>query len=403
MTQHTRAAEETTDAVLLSRDRTSSPYRCIAVDDLDALAPHAKAWTQLASSSAPELPVFGYEWVRTFLAHRLSLRERWRCVFAYRGDTLVGILPLIVVPHSLLGMGAPTLRTPTDLHTLMGGPILAPGGEVVAAADALIREHLHLEPRAVRITFERLIRGADYARTVNALRLKHTGLSRPSGVDGCYLDTRGEFNDHLRSLGSKTRSRLRAANRKLEALGTVTHSIVRDPEKLEQAMKRFLDLEGSGWKGREGTAILSSKRNVAFYHALREALAPTGTMQIHLLELNGHPVSGELAFRFGRKLTIHKLAYDESLNKCSPGHLLWNRTMNMAFEHPDIDTVDTLTVDAIRMRWKMTPYEYYDRDLFPPTLRATLVSKWPAALRRRMKSVLEWASPKSHDDGNNAK
>ncbi len=387
MTQHAFTAEGSVDAVKQATGVSPATYECVAVNSMEALRPHANAWTALATSSGPELPVFGYEWVHTFLAHRLSPRERWRCVFAYKDNALMGVLPLIVVPHSLLGMAAPTLRTATDLHTLMGGPILAMGRDGNAIARELVGEHLRCEPRAVRITFERLIKEAAYARTIDELSLKHTGVSRPSGVEGCYLDTRDDFDAHVKTLGSKTRSRLRAAERRLERMGNVTHRIVRDPAGLDPAMKSFLALEASGWKGREGTAIQSSERNVAFYNALREALAPTDTMQIHVLELNGRPISGELAFRFGRKLTIHKLAYDEALNKCSPGHLLWKRTMQMAFEHADIDTVDTLTVDAIRMRWKMTPYQYYDRDLFPPTVRSTLISRWPSALRQRAKAI----------------
>ena len=369
----------------------TTELRTVSVDALDALQVHAAAWDALAQHTHPQVPVFGYHWTRTFLAQRLRPRERWRCVFAYRGRELVGVLPLVVSPHPLLGMRAPRLRTATDLHALLGGPVLAHDTQRAATANTLVAEHLRAEPGCSSLTFERLIDGTDYASILDEVNLPHLALKRPSGVEGCYLDTRGSYERHLESLGSKTRARLRAAERRLARTGRVRHQIIDGRDDLPDALEAFIALEGSGWKQRSGTAIACDPDDRVFYESLCRAFAPVRGMQIHMLRLDGELLAAELAFRFGRKLTIQKLAYNEAHAKVSPGHLLWRRTVEMAYADPTIDAVDTLTTDAIRMRWRAIPYTYIDRVLYPRTLVARVTAHWPALVRSRAAShVRRW-------------
>ena len=101
-------------------DACSHPHclRTVTVHDFDALAPHFAAWDRLAWKAPQRLPTLLPAWVDAFLRHKLKPNERWLCSFAYIGDHLVGVLPVIATPHRLLGSSWPTLRTPSDAHTV---------------------------------------------------------------------------------------------------------------------------------------------------------------------------------------------------------------------------------------------------------------------------------------------
>src|SRR4051794_11713024 len=105
----------------------SSPVRTTTVYTLDELKPHIPAWDQLAWKSPQMNPMLSPAWIDAFLRHRLGAHERWFCIFAYIADELVGVLPVIVTPHPILGQQRPLLRTPSDTFMTFSGDIaLAP-------------------------------------------------------------------------------------------------------------------------------------------------------------------------------------------------------------------------------------------------------------------------------------
>src|SRR4029079_9322428 len=98
---------------------------------------------------------------------------------------------------------------------------------------------------------------------------------------------------------SRTRKKLRQHRRRLSEKGAVTSVIASEPEAVRRAFEDFLALEASGWKGREGTALLSDNADVAFMREAVAALAELGCASIHSLCLDGKPVSMQLVRRAG--------------------------------------------------------------------------------------------------------
>jgi hypothetical protein len=63
-------------------------------------------------------------------------------------------------------------------------------------------------------------------------------------------------------------------------LTAVQHRVA-DPVTLE----RFYELEGSGWKGRSGTAIACDSQTREFYDAIARAAADFGYLSLDFLEV----------------------------------------------------------------------------------------------------------------------
>ena len=71
-------------------------------------------------------------WVDAFLRHRLRRDEQWLCCFAYFANTLVGVLPVVIMPHPVFGLAKPLVRTPSDDFTPSGDVLLAPEHAAIA-------------------------------------------------------------------------------------------------------------------------------------------------------------------------------------------------------------------------------------------------------------------------------
>ena len=120
---------------------------------------------------------------------------------------------------------------------------------------------------------------------------------------------------------------------------------VNEPDAVREAFEDFLALEASGWKGREGTALLSDAADAQYARGMIAALAANGEAAIHSLTLDGRPVSMQVVLRSGRTAFTWKTAYDEALHDFSPGTLLLEDYTASLLADRDIDQVDSCAFD----------------------------------------------------------
>src|SRR5687767_14618329 len=133
----------------LHPDTSSTDVHAITVRDLDALQPHLEAWDRLAWESPQRLAALLPAWAEAGFRHGPGPDEHWLCTFAYEGNRLIGVLPLISGGHPVLGSGAPVLRT-CDRHVLVEKVVLAPDRADIAL-QALIAEVRQQVPNHVGI------------------------------------------------------------------------------------------------------------------------------------------------------------------------------------------------------------------------------------------------------------
>jgi len=107
-----------------------------------------------------------------------------------------------------------------------------------------------------------------------------------SDLDGKrYLD---------QALSSSSRKKLRQHRNRLGRQGTLASAVIRDPAGVARAVEQFLQLEAQGWKGKNGTALLSNAHDAAFTRAAVAALANEGRVAIYVLSLDARPLSMQI-------------------------------------------------------------------------------------------------------------
>lgn len=148
-----------------------------------------------------------------------------------------------------------------------------------------------------------------------------------------------------KALSSSSRKKLRQHRRRLAGKGALEFRVLTEVEETRRAFEEFLTLEASGWKGRQGTALLSREADAHFARAMIAALAAQSDVSIHMLTLDTRPVSMQIILRAGPAAFTWKTAYDEALHDVSPGMLLLEDYTAALLADEDTAYVDSCAFD----------------------------------------------------------
>ena len=345
---------------------------------------HASAWDRLALSSPERIPMLAHAWVASFLETR-SRGRPWICLFAYRGDRLVGVLPLLRtrrrVPAGLLA--------PADSDSPFAHPLLDPAHartalRALADAKAQLAPHLWMRFYKVRESSPILP-----ALTVLEQDMRIIRPVTAQAHQCLRLDTTGPFTDYYGSLNRTFRKSRRHARNRAQADYGLEFEYVSGAEAARpHLLETFLRIEASGWKGRGGTAIACDPELVAFYRSLCRRLARRGWLEWHLAKFGGTVVAADLAIRFGRTLVSWRIGYDENFSRYSPGSLLDKEVLVRAFADEGIDELNCLSNPPWMHVWHMSRATYTDLIISPRHHAATLSGALEAAaLPKRLAEV----------------
>ena len=109
-----------------------------------------------------------------------------------------------------------------------------------------------------------------------------------------------ESYDQLQQNFSKNfRKALRKKKKRLSGVANPEFVCIKDKADLNWAFQDFIDLEGSGWKGREGRAIIRDRRHLRFYENLRNNFSETGSVELHLQKDRDRSIAGLFCLRKG--------------------------------------------------------------------------------------------------------
>jgi hypothetical protein len=329
----------------------------VTVHDLSALEAHWSAWDRLAWNAPQKLPTLLPAWVDAFLRHKLKREERWLCCFAYLGDRLVGVLPVIVSPHRLLGSTWPILHTPFDAHTNSGDVLLDPD-HANGALKALLTEVRSQVPRHIGIDFKVVRRGSPIWAVI---KNGTGGYIRRWGRRHKYsfLNVQGDYNDYYAGLG-KMRRELRVGHKRLESRGAVSIEFQKEATASVDFLAEYLALEASGWKGRNGTAMLNDSNATAFYTTLIRNFADSGYWEWHIIRVNERVVAAQMGARCGDALALLKYSFDEDFAECTPGHLLVEEVIKETFSRSDVREINPMSVGPQHRLFRMNQDEYID-------------------------------------------
>jgi CelD/BcsL family acetyltransferase involved in cellulose biosynthesis len=188
-----------------------------------------------------------------------------------------------------------------------------------------------------------------------------------------YLEIDRDWSRYELSIARSVRQGLSRKSRRLRDLGEVTLELRDGREGLERSLDEGFDLEGSGWKVRQGTAIASRFETRTLYRNLARRAAERSWLHLWFLRLN----DAALAFRFdlvvGDVYYHVKGGYDVShpAARLSPGLLLQHETFKFAFER-SLERYEMLGADEPhKMLWTKTCRERFALFAYARDLRGT--------------------------------
>jgi len=243
--------------------------------------------------------------------------SRLRTCTVWSGDRLVAALP---ARSTVLGLTALA-----NDHTPALRPLAEDDASLVVLCAASIRARPTLAVRAVPAEHAALASLAHAAAEISAPYLVEPAHVSP------FVDTSGGYGRYRwarrRALAEYERRR-----RKLEREHAVEIVTVAQPPDLWARLEEGFRLEARGWKGRRGTAILSSAQTETFYRVLVERYTETGEIRLSWLRVDGVLAAFDLALLDRGRYHLLKTAYNEDLRRWGPGMLLRLAVVERCFE-----------------------------------------------------------------------
>jgi CelD/BcsL family acetyltransferase involved in cellulose biosynthesis len=253
---------------------------------------------------------------------------------------LAAVLPVLALPASPM-RPLPTLTARLHEYTVLSAPLLAPEDPEAAWAGLLDALAERPGPRLLALPFlpgGPALDALQAACRASGRRLaaldayERARVDRMEGGAAAYLARRFPNKDK--------RKRWRQERAKLEASGPLALARSRG-EAAPAAFERFLALEAAGWKGRGGTAVLSSPADAAFMRGAVASLSRRGGAEVFELTAGDELAAAGLVLRSGRGAWFHKIAYDESLERAGPGAVLAHELTLVLLDDPGVAFVDS--------------------------------------------------------------
>jgi len=142
-------------------------------------------------------------------------------------------------------------------------------------------------------------------------------------------------------LSAGLRKKRRRNAKRLAELGQVEYTRLLPDENFEAWIEEFLQLEASGWKGRQQTAMGSKPASKAFLLQVAREAYRRDRLFMTSLRLNGKPLAMNCDFLGGGGCFSFKTAYDEEFAKYTPGILLDSANLARFHESASIQWVDS--------------------------------------------------------------
>jgi CelD/BcsL family acetyltransferase involved in cellulose biosynthesis len=307
-------------------------------------------------------PLLGFAW---FLSAAESLYDerQLRIEVARSAGEVTGIAPLLEEPTEggtrLTLLGTSRLFEPSDWLCADA-----------TTARALANQALEAGPP---LLLERVPTTSCLCTLLPSISRSGISISRVA-TPSLAVDTSGPWDRYAARLSASHTARLARLRRKAERdFGRVViEAAALDPADVEPALERFVALEATGWKAREGSALGQQRQLFDFYRRYGRRAAAAGTFRVSTLMFGSNAAAMEIVVdAFNRRWQL-KIAYDEGVARYAPGLQLVHHTVADSFAR-DLTAYEFLGVaEPWEQRWLPEPREYQKLMLYPASVRGAV-------------------------------
>jgi CelD/BcsL family acetyltransferase involved in cellulose biosynthesis len=279
------------------------------IRSLREFAESREEWNRLAEGHGN--PLLWHEWFLS-CAEALHRADDLHVVVVERGQHLAAAAPLA---RTGVGYGE-------HLAFLGSDSLGEPSGFLYESHEALaelLDEVVHARKRLV------LNRVAECDAALASLRSAHgrgVVLARRT-APSLAVRLQNDWSLVYRSWPAKLMQDFRRSHRRAEAFGAVSPEMASpDPGSVDDALRRFMEIEDRSWKGQARTALSCRPALRLFFESFARMIAGRRALRVGLLRIGGQPAAGMLAIEAYGRTWVLKIAFDERWRICSPGVLL---------------------------------------------------------------------------------
>lgn len=198
-------------------------------------------------------------------------------------------------------------------------------------------------------------------------------------IETGWVDVVGCFDDYWSARGKNLRQNMRKQRAKLlDQNVKLSMQVLRSHEDMGPAVARYGDLESTGWKAKENTAIHPGNVQGHYYTKLLQDAAVKGEAAVYQYLFDDRIVAMDLCLIRRDTMTVLKTTYDESIKSYSPACLLREAELREIFREGHIMRIEYF---GRLMDWhsKLTDKR---RTLYHQTIYRWPVLKRAAQIRR---------------------
>jgi CelD/BcsL family acetyltransferase involved in cellulose biosynthesis len=330
------------------------------ISSLERLNDLHEAWNRLAERF--RTPLLSHEWFSSCAAAFCPPGRLHVLVLRSNGDVRA-IAPMVRVNRLgidyLEMLGAGCLMEPTALLF-----------EDAASCERLVDALFDL---GSPLFLMRMLSDPDMEAAVRAAAEKKSFLVVENANASPWLPIASSWDQFEKRMTRHWRHSLRRRRRRLEEVGRVALEIhTQASDDFARALDEAFRIEASGWKAKQGTAILLNEKLKTFLTAYIATAARSGIVRLFLLKVDGKGIAMVLGVEHARQLWILKSGYDESWARFGPGIILQNEAIRWAFER-QLEGYEFLgAMEAWEQTWTEASHTYRTYRLFPRSVKGFL-------------------------------
>lgn len=279
---------------------------------------------RLAASAATANPFYELAFLDAALRHlRGEAQVELALVFSpdanpQRPAKLTGLFP---VEHTQPLPGVRGLRLWRHRHCFLTAPLV----DASCSEDVLGRFFDWARERAMFVEARMFPAEGALDHTLAAVvRRRGVAMTVRERWLRAQLEPERDANACLEKISGRSRKEYRRLEKGLrEQHGEIAFSALAPGEDAKPWLAEFLSLESSGWKGGEGSALLSRDEDCAFFLDAAGSAHQAGQLEMIRMSAGGKTIASKCNVRSSSgPAAAFKIAFDESYAKFSPGVLL---------------------------------------------------------------------------------
>jgi CelD/BcsL family acetyltransferase involved in cellulose biosynthesis len=311
------------------------------VHDRASLARMVAAWEDLARHAIEPNPL--YEPWMLLPGLEAQGGKDFVCVLAWSGGALTGLFPLRRERH-YKGMPVNVLRSWWHNSWMLCPPLVRAGAAhttIRALIDWLARDGCG----ASAVEFVYLpTDGAFHAVLAEVLSTSPAMVIETAAFTRALLRRERCAEAYLESaMSNGWRRELRRRERRLQERGAMAAVSMQPGEDAGRWIADFLNLEASGWKGRQGSALACTEANHRFAEQTLTEAARRGRLQMVGIDFEGKPIARCCNLLAGTASYGYRVAYDEAFAYYSPGLMAEVQAIRDFHRLREVEWMDSMT------------------------------------------------------------